>query len=446
MTQVTDDPDAGVWRNRNFRRLWFGSTVSSFGSEVAELALPLLALITLSASATEVGLLRVAQFLPFLLATLPLGLLVDRRRRHRLPLMVGADVGRSVLVASIPVTVWLGVAHIGVLYGVVFAAGILTVLYQIADFAFLPSVVHQQQLVEANGRLAASQSANEIGGRGLGGLLVQAISAPVAVAINAVAFLVSALSLRRIKVDATADEPPTHSPPRRRGHDQDARDAGSTPGHAWGDVLQGLRVAVRDRYVRALLGEATTFNLFNEMFILGLLIFTVRDLGLGPAAIGLVFTAGGVGSFLGAWFGAQVTGRFGYGRVLLVTLIVGNAAPLGVIFTGATGAATLPVLGAIFAVMGVGIGVANVHAVTLRQTAVAPALRGRVNAAYRLISWGTIPLGAAVGGVLAAAAGGRVAMITGAVGMSLATLWVAFSAVPRLRTIDEAAGDVIPAR
>lgn len=433
MTQVTKDPDAGVGQNRNFRRLWFGSTVSSFGSEVAELALPLLALITLSASATEVGLLRVAQFLPFLLATLPLGLLVDRHRRHRLRLMVGADLGRCVLVASIPVTVWLGVAHIGLLYGVVFAAGILTVLYQIADFAFLPSVVHRQQLVDANGRIAASQSANEIGGRGLGGLLVQAISAPVAVAINAVAFLVSALSLRRIEVDATADA-------------QDAHDTGSRPGHAWGDVLQGLRVAVRDRYVRALLGEATTFNLFNEMFILGLLIFTVRDLGLGPAAIGLVFTAGGVGSFLGAWFGARVTGRFGYGRVLLVTLFVGNAAPLGVVFTGATGAVALPVLGAIFVVMGVGIGVANVHAVTLRQTAVPAALRGRVNAAYRLISWGTIPLGAAVGGVLAAGAGGRVAMITGAVGMSLATLWVAFSAVPRLRTIDEAAGDVTPAR
>src|SRR5688572_22781671 len=257
MTKVME-PIPLAWENRNFRRLWVASTVSSFGSEVAELALPLLALLALSASAAEVGLLRVAQFLPFLLATLPLGLLVDRRRRHRRSLMVGADLGRFALIAIIPITVWIGVAQIELLYAVVFAAGVLTVLYQIADFAFLPSVVSRNQLVDANGKIAASQSANEIGGRGLGGLLIQAISAPVAVVVNAVAFLVSALSLRRITISQDDDdEEPAES---------------VSPGPAWREVLEGLRVAVRDRFVRALLGEATTFNVFNEMFILGLLI------------------------------------------------------------------------------------------------------------------------------------------------------------------------------
>ena len=424
MTQVMTR-SAPVWTNRNFRRLWVASTVSSFGSEVAELALPLLALLALSASAAEVGLLRVAQFLPFLLATLPLGLLVDRRRRHRRSLMVGADLGRFALIAIIPITVWLGVAQIELLYAVVFAAGVLTVLYQIADFAFLPGVVSQDQLVDANGKIAASQSANEIGGRGLGGLLIQAISAPVAVAVNAVAFLVSAISLLRIE---TEDPHPV----------EDAAQSAPTPGRAWREIVEGLRVAVRDRYVRALLGEATTFNVFNEMFILGLLIYTVRDLDMGPAAIGLMFTAGGVGSFVGAWFGARVTGRFGYGRVLLITLLIGNAAPLGVALTGVVDDATMLLLCGIFVIMGVGIGIANVHAVTLRQTAVHEHLRGRVNAAYRLISWGAIPLGAAVGGVVATQAGAQVAMMTGAIGMSLATLWVAFSAVPRLRSIADA--------
>ena len=202
MTQVTEEPSSQrVWSNRSFRRLWFASTVSSFGSEVAELALPLLALLTLSASAAEVGLLRVAQFLPFLLATLaarsagrpPAHGIASRSwwartwvgscssRRSRSP-CGSASPGSSCSTC------------------VVFAAGILTVLYQIADFAFLPSVVDRHQLVDANGKIAASQSANEIGGRGLGGLLIQAISAPVAVAVNAVAFLVSALCLRRIKI------------------------------------------------------------------------------------------------------------------------------------------------------------------------------------------------------------------------------------------------------
>ena len=427
MTEVTGEPTSQrVWSNRSFRRLWVASTVSSFGSEVAELALPLLALVTLSASATEVSLLRVAQFLPFLLATLPLGLLVDRRRRHRLSLMVGADLGRFLLVAAIPITVWVGVARMELLYGIVFAAGILTVLYQLADFAFLPSVVDRAQLVDANGKIAASQSANEVGGRGLGGLLIEAVSAPVAVAVNAVAFLVSALCLRRIETNQMDEDEMAAAAP--------------SPGPAWREVIEGLRLAVHDRYVRPLLGEATTFNVFNEMFILGLLIYSVRELGLGPAAIGLVFTAGGVGSFVGAWFGARVTGRFGYGRVLLVTLIVGNAAPVAVAFLGRVGGGALGLLCAIFVVMGVGIGIANVHAVSLRQTAVPEYLRGRVNAAYRLISWGAIPLGAAVGGIVASQAGAEVAMTSGALGMALATLWVAFSAVPRLRTISDAGG------
>jgi MFS family permease len=133
-----------------------------------------------------------------------------------------------------------------------------------------------------------------------------------------------------------------------------------------------------------------------------------------------------------------VTARFGYGRVLLITLVLGNTVPLGAAFAGHVGDAALVLLCAVFVVMGVGIGVANVHAVSLRQTAVPERLRGRVNAAYRLISWGAIPLGAAIGGVVASQVGGQAAMIIGAAGMSLATLWVAFSAVPRLRSISDA--------
>jgi MFS family permease len=391
--------------------------VSTFGSEIAEIAIPLLAIVTLSASATEVGALRTAQFLPFLLATLPLGIVVDRFRR--LPLMVGADLGRFALVAVIPVAVWAGFARIELLYAVVFAAGILTVLYQVADFAFLPEVVTRAQLVDANGKIAATQSANEIGGRGLGGVLIEALSAPFAVAINAVAYLLSALNLRRMSI----------------AEDRPGEGSGRT---SWGEITAGLRAALRHRFIRPLLGEATTFNLFNEVFILGLMLFTVRELGMSAGLIGLIFTAGGVGSFVGAWFGSRLTGRFGYGRVLLVTLITGNTAPVFVMAAGDRVGNTVALFTAVFAVMGIGIGIANVHGVSLRQTALDDRLRGRVNAAYRLISWGAIPIGATVGGFLADAAGARVAMAVGAAGMASATLWVAFSSVRRLATIDEA--------
>lgn len=417
MTTVTA-ASKHAWDSRNFRRLWTGSAVSTFGSEVAELAVPLLAIGVLAASPGELGALRAAQFLPFLLATLPLGVLVDRRRR--LPLMVGADVGRFALILVIPIAVWAGFAGMELLYVVMFLAGVMTVLYQIADFAFVPEVVTPAQLVDANGKLAAAQSANEIGARGFGGLLVQAASAPVALLVNTVTYLVSALSLRGI--DVVESPRPT---------------ASARP--SWGEITAGLREALRNRYVRALLGEATTFNLFNEIFILGLMLYTVREVGLSPLQLGVVFTAGGVGSFLGAWFGSRVTGRFGYGRVLLITLILGNTAPVLVALAGTGTASVLALFCTAFVIMGAGIGIANVHAVTLRQAALPEELRGRVNAAYRLISWGAIPVGATLGGVVAGSTDARTAMVSGACGMVLATLWVAFSPVRRLTSIAEAA-------
>jgi len=419
----TTDNDEGprrtsAWRVSNFRRLWFGSTVSWFGAEIGELALPLLAIITLSASAAEVGILRAAQFLPFLVATLPFGLLVDRRRR--LPLMIGADLGRFVLIGTIPILVWTGSAHMQILCVLVFVAGSLTVLYQLADFAFLPRVVATPQLLDANGKLAASQSAAETSGKGVGGLFVQVVSAPFAVLLDALSYLLSAASLRRITVDESAFISTREKTSARR------------------DIAEGLSVVIRNRYVRPLLGEATTFNFFNEIFILGLLLYTVRDLAISPAMIGLIFTAGGVGTFLGAWYGARVTGLLGYGRALLATMLLGNTAPVGVLLVSGPGAGTLPILCTVFLLIGLGSGLANVHAVSLRQTAIPGELQGRVNAAYRLFSWGAVPVGAALGGLLAAWLGGRSAMLIGAVGLPLSTLWVAISAVPRLKTINDA--------
>ncbi|WP_433727926.1 MFS transporter [Actinoplanes sp. CA-051413] len=427
--EVTDDhePPAPAWSSRNFRRLWRGSAASTLGSEVAEIALPLFALVTLSASAAQASTLRVAQFLPFLLATVPVGLLVDRFRHSRLRLMVGADLGRALLVALLPVAAWTGTAGMPTLYVVVFAAAVLTVIYQIADFAVLPTIVSEGQIVDANGKLAATQSAAEIGGRGIGALLVQALSAPVALLLNAGGYLLSAISLSRIRLDAPTAQP--------------ADDQPAVGVSARRDLLRGIRFTVRQRFVRPLLGEATTFNLCNEILLLGLMLYAVREAHLSPVAIGAVFTAGGIGSFAGAWFGARFTARFGYGRVLLVTLALGNGAPLGVLLANRTGSESglLALLCSIFVVMGIGIGIANVHAVSLRQAATPEALRGQVNAAYRLVSWGAIPVGAALGGVIATQTDPFTAMVTGAIGVSVSTLWVALSAVPALRSIHDAA-------
>lgn len=419
--RITDTASGGArtdaaWAVPDFRRLWRASAVSVLGSEMGELALPLLAIITLSASPSEVGLLRSAQFLPFLVATLPLGVLVDRRRRR--VLMIGADMGRFGLLAAVPLLVWLGVHQIELLYVLVFAVGCLTVLHNLADFAYLPTLLPQHLIVDANGKLSATQSANAIAGKGVGGVVVDVLTAPVAVLFDALTYLLSAFNLATIDTEEPAP-------------------AMADERSALQDAIGGLRFVLSNRILRPLLGEATTFNLFSEVLVLGLLVHTARELDFSPTLIGLIFVAGGLGSFLGSWFGGRLTGRFGYGKVLLATLVMGNTAPVAIVILNSRHAALTVALAA-FWVMGVGIGIANVHTISLRQTAIPDALRGRVNAGYRLVSWGAVPVGATLGGLLATALGPYPAMVVGALGIPLATLWVAFSPIPRLATISDA--------
>ncbi|MGH3662343.1 MAG: MFS transporter [Micromonosporaceae bacterium] len=419
-------PERGsLWRAPDFRKLFAGATVSWFGSKISELAIPLLMIGTLHASATEVGLARAAQFLPFLLFTLYAGVLVDRVRRR--PLMIAADLGRFAVIGVMPVLIWSGIDQIEPLYLLIFTAGSLTVLHQLADMAYLPTLVGPDRLLTANSKLGASQAAADMSGQGVGGLLVAWLTAPFAVLVDAASYLISGLLVFRIR----APEP---SPAQHMTGQRDSLRA---------DVAEGFSLLLRSRNLRALLGEATTFNLAHEVFMIGLLLWLARDLDVSAALIGLVVSLSAVGAFIGAATGARLSARYGFGRTMVVTLTIGNSAPLAVALSADGGAAAIALLGAVFLVMGFGIALANVHNVTLRQTAIPEHLRGRVNAAYRLVSWGALPVGGALGGLLTAQLGSRPATLAGAVGIAVATLWVVFSPIPRLRespqTIDEPA-------
>jgi predicted MFS family arabinose efflux permease len=278
--------------------------------------------------------------------------------------------------------------------------------------------VTPRQLTDANAKVGATASAAEISGRGLGGILVQVLTAPVAVLLNAFGYLVSALSVARIPV--------TEDRSGRGGH---------RPVKA---MAQALRLATSNPVLRGFLGGATTFNLFNEVFFLCLMLYLVEQVAATPALIGAVLVAGGVGSFLGAWFGAKLGRRFGYGKVLITTLAIGNTAPLASAFTVLVPGREVIVLVCVFLVMGAGIGISNAHVVTVRQVVASPSERGRLNAAYRLVSWGAIPAGALLGGVAASLAGPWAGMVIGAGGMATATLWVGASPVPRLHRLEDA--------
>ena len=417
MTTVTN-----AWRVPAFRRIWGAGAFSALGAEIGELAIPVLAVVTLGASASELSFVRAALLTPYLVLTLALGVLVDRVRRR--PLMIGADLGRGLLLVAVCALALSGRLTVPMLVVAAALVGSLTVLYALADFSFLPLVVDDSALIDANARITATQSVIGVAGSGAGGLLVQALTAPVALALNAIGYLTSGALIARVRV-----------PEPRRPRTEKVS--------ALAELKGGMAALMQHRVLRALVAEAGLWNFGNEVLMLSLTILLLQTFGWGPVVLGAVLMAVGVGAVVGSVLSQRLTLRFGYGRSLVVALLVGNTAPLaGVLGIRAPSWVALAGLTVAFVLSGVGIGVANSQTVSLRQLAVAPELRGRVNATYRLVSWGSLSIGALVGGVLVTSLGPWPAAVIGALPMALASLPVVASPVRRMRQIEE----VVPGR
>src|SRR5918992_1346998 len=235
-------PHGGLWRHGDFLKLWSAETVSQFGSQISALALPLVAIIVIEASAFEVALLGVVQFAPFILVSLPAGVWVDRLRRK--PILVVTDLGRAAALGSIPLAYGFDAVTIWQLYVVGFVVGFLTVFFDVSYQSYLPSLVDRTQLVEGNSKLEVSRSGAQIAGPGVAGALVEALTAPVAVLVDAISFFLSAAFLFRIKRPET---PPTRAPKQER-----------TPMRR--ELGEGLRYVLGNRYLRWIAASTATFN------------------------------------------------------------------------------------------------------------------------------------------------------------------------------------------
>lgn len=417
MTKVTN-----AWEVPRFRRVWGAGAAAGLGAEVGELAIPVLAVATLGASAAELSWVRAALLLPYLLLTLWLGVLVDRLPRR--PLLVLADLGRGLLLLAVCVLALGGWLSIPVLVAAAALVGSLTVLYVLADFSFLPEVVPEEALIDANARITATQSVLGVAGNGVGGLLVQLLTAPVALVLNALGYLFSGVLLASVRVPRTRPRPRSRS-------------------SVLAEARAGTAHLLHHPVLRALVAEAALWNLGNEVLMIALVVLLLQELAVGALVLGLVLMATGTGAFVGSLCSRRLTVRFGYGRSLVASLVLGNSAPLvGVLLVQLGGGVGIALLAATFLVSGVGIGIANSQAVSLRQLAVPGELRGRVNAGYRLISWGALSVGAVGGGVLTTATGPVTAALTGTVAMALATVPVALSGVRSLADV----ADVVPVR
>lgn len=394
----------GLWRHRDFTKLWAGQTVSIFGTMLTRIALPLTALLALDSSALEQGFLQAIQAGPVLVAGLFAGVWVDRLRRR--PVMIAADLARAALLFSIPAAAFAGALTMGHLYVVAAAVAAFTALFDAAYPAYLPTLVGRDNIVEGNAKLAASASVAEMGGFAAAGALVQSLSGPIAMLVDAVTFIISALSLRWIRMP----EPPPHPKALRESATREA--------------VEGLRVLWREPTLRALVACATTIRLAGGAFGAMYMLFAVRDLGLSPTAAGVIAGCGGLGSLAGSMLAEPALRQFGAKATLVAGFTLGGAlqglVPLahGTALRAGLFLLTAQIVGDGF------MTIAFVNDVSLRQLLVPDRLLGRVSATANVLGVVAMPIGALAGGIIGQLASPRAALAVAALGLSLAALWV----------------------
>ncbi|MEO7039866.1 MAG: MFS transporter [Candidatus Elarobacter sp.] len=408
-------PSAGV-THRDFIVLWAGQTFSVFGSAVSVLALPSVAILLLQATPLQLGILEALAYAAFPVLGLFVGVLADRTARRRV--MILADLGRAAALGSIPVAAAAHVLGFTQLAIVALVTGIGSVFFDVCYQSYLPSLVAKGELSRANARLEFTRSAAEVGGNGLAGLLIAGIGAASAVAVDALSFVVSVTSLLAIR---TREAPAV-------------RENGATA-TVFGDLRAGVACVLESPVLRTIAACTATSNLGSSMLSAVLLIFAYRNLHLHAATLGLVFALANVG-FVGAALATRSTRRFGLGATLAGSILLAGVAPL--FLPLALHVAPIAVIFIVTLVQTVTTPIYNINQVSLRQTIVPQELQGRMNATMRTIVWGTMPLGALIGGVLGTALGIVPTIFVAGTITSSACLWILCGPARRLRTIESA--------
>jgi MFS family permease len=403
---------AGLWHHADFMKLWLGQTVSLLGDAVSDLALPLTAALTLQATPVQMGLLKAAQFSPHLLIGLAAGVWVDRWRRR--PILIASDLGRALLLGSIPIAAILGRLHIEHLYLVAFAEGTLSLFFTTAYMAFLPGLIKREHLVEGNSKFVISQSTSQILGPGLAGTLVQWFTAPVAITLDAMSFLFSALLLILIHTP----EPDLVYPSQPK---------------FWQEIGEGMQIVLRNPLLRALACCAGTIRLFISVVDSVYILYVTRSLGFQPAFVGVILATGAFGALLGSLLAGRIVKLLGLGPTIVCGAILWGIGYLFIPLTFGSTAITVFLLIIAGVLSGLGDTIFGITHVSLRQTVVPDQLLGRMTASVRFIIWGAVPIGAFLGGILGETFGLRAALWVGAVGNLLAFSWVFWSPVRRLR-------------
>jgi MFS family permease len=404
-----------VLQERDFRRFWAGESVSMFGDQITLIALPLVAVLELHASAAQMGFLGAAALAPNLLFSLHAGAWVDRHGRRR-QVMIGTAIGRAVLLATIPAAYAFGALTLTQLYVVGFLTGALSVFFNVTYSTLFVSLVSRDRYLQAGSLLHGSRAFSYVAGPSVGGALVQALSAPIAIVVDAVSFVVSALTLRSI----SPAEPPVEP---------------TEPGA----IKSGARWIRNNAIVRSSLLATATINFFNFAFWALFILYVTRELGVQPGALGLVLGAGAVGGVLGAVFASRIARRIGVGPAFVLGSLL-FPAPL-VLVPLASGPRPV-VLGCLFLAefaSGFGVMVLDINIQAIRAAVTPDRLRARVSGAYMVVNYGVRPIGSLVGGLLGAWIGMHTTLWISWAGATAGVLWLLPSPLMGLRELPECA-------
>jgi len=411
----------GLWRNPEFMKLWTSLTITSFGAQVTNLALPLTAAVLLQATPWQMGVLVALETLPFALVSLHAGVLIDRVRK--LPIVIAAAIGRGVALLAIPIAAYFGALSIEILFVVGFLCGVQNVVGGAAYQVLLARMAGRSRLVEANAKVALGETSAALVGPGLAGGLIQLVTAPFAILIDALTFVVSGLMLRRIHVP------------------DDVPDPGPRPS-VTAEIHEGLKLVWNNRTLLALAWLAGLWQILHHMQVAVLILFATRELGLSAGAIGLTYAFGGLGCVLASAFAQRLSARFGIGPVIVhgLALTALGWQAFGLV-SGPVWLATL-LLGCAMLMFDFGAVLYGINYLALRQAITPDRLMGRMTATMRFLTVAAAPLGSLAGGALATAIGLRGTLLTiGVLSIALVAGAVVWSPVRRHREMPVPAND-----
>jgi MFS family permease len=412
-----------ILRQRNFRNFWLGQSISVFGDQITLLAIPVVAALVLNASPADMGLLTAAGLLPHLLFSLPAGVWLDRIQNRR-RLMIVVDIGRALLILTIPLAYVAGILGIEQLFLVTFLVGCLAVLFDIAWNTLFVAVTPRSEFVSANSLLNGSRSLAYVAGPAIGGVMMSALGAPLAIIIDGLSYLASGAYLTRVD----APEPPID-------HE---------PGSIRSQLAAGVSFVWRDSIIRPTLVAVAWVNLFNLAYHALFVLYATTHLGIDPAGLGLVLGAAGIGGVIGVLFAARVGRRIGIGPAYAAGLIL-FPAPL-ILVPLASGPTPLILLGLFVAefLSGFGVMILDVNAGVITKARTPDIIRSRSTGAFRFVNYGIRPIGAVMGGMLGAAFGVRETLLFVTIAACAGVLWLLRTPILGLRDLPEPAD--LPAR